>query len=225
MGEPGHYRRYRDRNLEPRPDGLNAYGTANAANLFYTLSRMPTEPTQRDGFIRAFAKLQDPDDGLFHDPKLAALHCTAHTLAAIELFDVEPPRPVSGVEPYMTPAGIVGLLESLDWVGDPWNASHRGAGSYATVKLAHPFKSAGAEMEWEDAYFGWLDKRFDPRTGLLRRGCLPGQAEGAAPLHAHMAGTFHYLFNMQAARRPLPYPTALVDTCLTLEASPAPAPA
>jgi hypothetical protein len=57
----------------------------------------------------------------------------------------------------------------------------------------------------------------DPETGFLRRGCVgPLAAGGTASLFPHLAGTFHYLFNQQYARRPMRYPEATVDACLDL---------
>src|SRR5690606_22218420 len=67
---------------------------------------------------------------------------------------------------------------------------------------------------WEEAYFDWLWAEADADSGYWRRGCLT--AAGSAPVFHHLAGSFHYLFNLQAARRPLRYPDRLIDTTLDI---------
>ena len=39
---------------------------------------------------------------------------------------------------------------------------------------------------------------------------------GTAPEYSHLYSWFHYMFNMQYAKRPLKYPEKLIDTCITL---------
>lgn len=63
--------------------------------------------------------------------------------------------------------------------------------------------------EWEDLYFQWLEENADPRTGLWKKGSLEG-----APRFHYLAATFHYVFNFEHARRALPYPRQLLDTCI-----------
>jgi hypothetical protein len=63
-------------------------------------------------------------------------------------------------------------------------------------------------------YFAWLDGQADPDTGLWRRDCI--DRRDSAPLFHHLAGSFHYGFNYEYARRPWPYPEALIDTCLRI---------
>ena len=103
------------------------------------------------------------------------------------------------------------FLDALDWPGNPWLESHRGAGLYAALVLVGDVDAA-----WEERYFGWLAREVDPATGLLRRGCVPHTPEEEPLLLPYLAGTFHYLFNFEHARRALPYPEALVETCLRI---------
>jgi len=200
---PGMYRRFLDPPREASPSTGNAYGVSNVANLYYTLNRPPREPDDRRRLIEGMLELQDPDTGLYHSEPIHAYPTPAHCLAALELFDALPRHPLAAMRRYATPDGIVALLESLDWTGSPWNQSHRGAGVYASLKLAHPFEPR-AEQVWENAYFDWLHEQTDPATGLIRRGCLPADRPSSRPLHEHMAGTFHYVVNMQSARRSRP---------------------
>ncbi len=211
----GRYKRYGVAVDRPDADGVNPYGVADAANLLYTLNSMPREEATRRGFVDTLAAMQNAETGLFNEETYQPYHTTAHCIAAMELFEARPLRPLEAMMPDATPEAIVHDLERLKWVTSPWNQSHFGAGVYVSLKLSRQL-DAKAERVWEDAYFGWLLAEFHEGTGMLRKGCLPGQAEGSRPMHEHMAGTFHYLFNMQSARVPLPYPEAMIDTCLAM---------
>ena len=215
---PGRYKRWAVPMSHPNiadPEGLNPYGVADAANLLYTLNEMPREEETHRGFIEALGSMQDAETGLFHEGTHHSYHTTAHCVAAMELFEAVPPHPLEAMMPDTTSGGIVQRLDGLDWTENPWGQSHQGAGVYVSVKLSRQL-DADAERAFEEAYFNWLYDEFDEGAGMLRKGHLPGQAEGSRPIHEHMAGTFHYLFNIEAARRPLPYPEAMIDTCLTM---------
>ena len=115
------------------------------------------------------------------------------------LLDLGPPGP---------------FLDALDWAGEPWRASHQGAGLYAALALAEALPPG-----WADAYFEWLWQEADPQTGLWRRGQVhPVPHTGVTTRMPHLAGTFHYLFNHEYARRPLRFPAPLADTCLAIRA-------
>ena len=208
LERPGFHRRLA---TDVEPDEPDPYGVADAANLYYTLNAMPADRTVREGFVKALQQLQDPADCLWHEATHHPYHTTAHCVAALELFDARPLYPLRGLDVYRTESGIVELLESLDWCGEPWNQSHRGAGVFAALLLVDE-----APRPWRDTYFDWLAEQTDPDTGLLRKGCLPGHVESPRPLHEHMAGTFRYVFNMEADRRPIPYPDKLIDSCLSM---------
>ena len=213
----GRYKRYGVAVDRPDAETVNPYGVADAANLLYTLNSMPREEATRRGFVDTLSAMQNAETGLFNEETHHPYHTTAHCIAAMELFEARPARPLDAMMPDATPDAIVRDLERLKWVGSPWSQSHIGAGVYVSLKLSRQL-DAKAERVWEDAYFGWLLTEFDEGTGMLRKGCLPGQAEGSRPMYEHMAGTFHYLFNLQSARLPLPYPDAMIDTCLTMHA-------
>lgn len=211
LGPSGSYRRYtipgQDETGAPRPMDENPYGCADAANLLYTLGRFPAP--ERESWVARLRALQDPATGFFRETTHHEIHTTAHCLGALELFDALPAHPLAALAPLRAPGGIESFLDGLDWAGAPWTEAHRGAGAHAALVLAG---EAGADFE--DRYFGWLSAEVDPATGLLRAGRVdPSPAGGVFP---HLAGTFHYLFNFEHARRPWPHPEALVDTCLAV---------
>ncbi len=214
LGPPGAYRRWERQDAAGARDlGCNPYGCADAANLLYTIGRFPRDRGQREAWIAALCGLQDAEDGLFREATHHEIHTTAHCLAALELFDAGPNRPLTGLAPLARPDAVEPFLEGLAWQDNPWLASHRGAGLYAALCL-----SGGLERAWEERYFGWLARECDPHTGCWRRGAVEPLPEGGAKVFPHLAGTFHYLFNFQHARLPHPHPEALIDTCLEVVA-------
>ena len=206
---PGVYRRSALPPAGEAEAGVNEYGVADAANLLYTLGHFPRDAATRGAFVESLRSFQNSSTGLYVEATHHPFHCTAHCLAALELFDASPRYALTDLQRFNTPAGIVGLLEGLDWTKWPWAASHQGAGVFAAF-----FLTGELTAETRDAYFGWLDASTDPATGLLRRGHLPGQHADAGDWTQHLGSTFHYVFNYAAARRPLPRPAALVDACL-----------
>ena len=211
---PGRYRRWLGAKATSRADGhsLNPYGCADAANILYSLAEFPADVDERAASVEALRSFQDSTDGLFHEATHHAFHVTAHCAAALELFEARPAHPLTAMHPYRAPGALEAFLDQLNWVGHPWNASHEGAGLYAALVLA-----GEADAAWEDRYFAWLATECDPASGFWRRGAVAtaGTPTGR-PLFHHLAGTFHYLFNHEAARRPLPYPERMIDTCLSL---------
>ncbi len=214
LGAAGKYRRW----TRPAADGqprsleLNPYGSADAANILYTLHHFPSDPAERLAWVGALQALQDGETGLFEEPTHHPFHTTAHCLAALELFDAGPRCPVKAMANLRKPHELAAFLDALDWRGNPWRESHRGAGLYTALSL-----TGETNLEWEERYFTWLWEESDPETGLLRKGRVaPLPAEGGLSLFPHLAGTFHYLFILEAARRPLRYPDRLVDTCLEI---------
>jgi hypothetical protein len=214
-GTPGRYRRWlwqRPDGKPPRDLGLNPYGCADAANILYTIGAFPRDPEERRGWISTLQGLQNPETGLFHEETHHDIHCTAHCIAALELFDAGPRHKLTALAPLREPDALRRFLNDLDWRGDPWRMSHRGAGLYAAMMLA-----GEATPEWQAAYFDWLWDEADAKTGMWRKGCIgPVASYPGSPVFPHLAGSFHYLFNHEYARRPLRYPAAHVDFCLDI---------
>lgn len=211
--ETGSFRRWNWQNADGTRDlGINPYGCADAANILYTIGRFPGDPAERARWVAALRSLQSPGTGLFEEPTHHTIHTTAHCIAALELFDALPAHPLAGLAAYKDHGALRDFLAALDWRTDPWRASHRGAGLFAALVIA-----GEADLAWQDAYFAWLWDNTDPATGLLAGTDLPRIAHsGHATMVPHMAGTFHYLFNMQWARRPLRHPDKLIDVCLAM---------
>ena len=207
LENPGEYTRWlwQDEN-NSRELGINEYGCADAANILYSIGEFPADEATRRGSVKALQNMQNPETGLFVEATHHPIHTTAHCTAALELFEAKPLYTVKALDEYKSPEGIKSFLESLDWEGDAWDMSHRGAGIYAALKLAGEVDSS-----WCDSYFDWLWENADPETGMWRAGAIQ---TGKAPYVAHMAGTFHYLFNHEYAHMPLRYPDKLIDTCL-----------
>ena len=207
----GDYRRWNVQSSgAPRDLGRNPYGCADAANILYTIGRFPRAPAERAVWMAVLRSLQG-DDGMFAEPTHHPIHTTAHCLAALELFDAGPARPLAGLKQYRDGPAMRDFLTALDWAGDPWRASHQGAGLFAALVLAEE-----ADAGWQDAYFDWLWDWADGRTGFFGRNPQPVTQSGCASMVPHMAGTFHYFFNMQSARRPFRYPERVIESCLDM---------
>lgn len=194
-----------------RPDGSKprAYGSVAAACILYSTGHFPRAAAEREAFVRYLAGGQSAETGLFADASHSAVHATAYVLSALELFDAGPRFPLTELLPLLAPGGIEKLLDGLDW-HKPWAASHAGAGAFAALHLA-----GHASVALHDRYFGWLAREQDPATGLWRAGALQATAGGpGAPRFDAVAAAFHYLFNHDALRRPIPRPQAIVDTAL-----------
>ncbi len=200
---PGEYSRMPpDMNAVP-----NEYGCADAANILYSIGEMTRDPDERAAAIRTLQDFQDPASGLFREATHHPLHTTAHCLAALELFEAGPRYPVTAVEELLSRQTPREFLDSLDWEGNPWNESHKGAGLYTICFLTGMMTPA-----WRNDYFDDLDAHADPETGICRRGAATGKQE----LARHLAGNFHYLFCYLHARRAFPFPEKMIDSCIAL---------
>jgi hypothetical protein len=212
LGQRGRYRRWTQQDADGARDlGLNPYGCADAANLLYTLGRFPRDATTRQRFVETLRGLQSTDDGLFYEATHHPIHTTAHCLGALELFDAGPIHRLAGLDAWREPEAMEAMLESLKWSTNPWGESHKGAGLFAAMHLA-----GESTPEWEDRYFVWLERATDPATGMPRGETLGEGRNLDLFLFPALAGTFHYLFNQQHIRRPLPHAEALVDICLDI---------
>lgn len=216
--ETGVYRRWNWQRPGAAPSAVrdlrvNEYGCADAANILYTLGRFPAAPVERAAWVAALQSLQKPS-GLFEEATHHPIHTTAHCLAALELFDATAARPVTALHSYLAPNALESFLDGLDWRALPWQQSHQGAGLYVALVLTQ-----AADLAWQDRYFTWLWREADPVSGFWRQGCVAPIPLGTLPRPTrfpHLAGSFHYLFNLEYARQPLRYPEAMVDSCLAM---------
>lgn len=207
----GRYRRFlgKQRRTRVKGDQPSTYGSAAAACILYTAARFPGGASERAAFTAFLRSGQDGRTGMFSDQYHGQTHATAYTLAALDLFDTAASHPLHQLQRLNAPGAIEALLDGLDW-RKPWGASHDGAGSFAALFLARQ-----ASAQFQQRYFAWLATEQDPDTGLWRKGFLAGpeRPDGAAPFDT-VAAAFHYLFNHEAARRPIPRPEALIDSAL-----------
>lgn len=205
LGETGKYTRWLTQDEKGSRDlGSTPYGCANAVNILYTIGSLPSDMEERAAFVKVLQEFQNSETGLFENPGNYETHTTAFVSGALNLLDAEPLYVAKGFEEYLTKEGLYAFMDSIDWAKNPWLGAHLGAGIYASLLL-----TGTAGDAWEDIYFQWLDENADPETGLWKKGAL----EGAETFH-YLASTFHYVFNYEYAKRALPYPKELLDTCI-----------
>src|SRR5262249_45649522 len=129
LGAAGRYRRWLGRG------GINPYGTADAANILYTIGQWPS-PAEHAAWIAELCAMQDGRSGLFAEETHHPFHTTAHCIAALELFDAKPLHPLVAMHPLRARDALAAFLDGLDWTWNPWGESHRAAGLYAALVLA-----------------------------------------------------------------------------------------
>lgn len=205
LGTPGEYTRWLTQDAGgTRNLGSTPYGCANAVNILYTIGMLPEPGEQRQAMADVLRRFQNADSGLFVNPGNYETHTTAFVSGALKLLDVKPLYRAHAFEKYLDKDALSAFMDAIDWPCNPWLGSHLGVGLYASMLL-----TGTSTDDWEDLYFSWLDENADPVTGLWKRGCLAG-----APRFHYLAATFHYVFNYEHAKRALPYPNALLDTCI-----------
>ena len=204
----GKYARFLHQNdLANRKMGNNEYGCADAANILYSIGSFDRNPVTRAEKIKVLQSFQH-ENGLFDEGTHHPIHCTAHCVATLELFDCAPLIPLTALSKYKTEENLYSFLENLAWTDNPWSAAHQGAGIYAAFIL-----TGNATLKWQDCYFSWLESHTDPRYGIGFTGAIDTKIK---PISHHLNGWFHYLFNFGFAHRPIPYAKQAVDTCIDL---------
>ena len=206
----GIYRRWIRMNSNPTCHlGDSGYGSADAANILFTIGDFAPSAEQSDAWVTHLQTFQDPATGLFREPCMNnPIHSTAFLAATLELFHAAPKYPLHKLLPYLDPEKLADFLQHLDWQGNPWAQSHHGAGLFAA------FANTGiAAPAWKRAYFDWLNTHLDPEYPLSPAGAV--QSGKAMEAH-HLFGWFHYLFNYEYAHEPFPYPEKLLDRCLAM---------
>ncbi len=190
-----------------RKMGSNEYGCADAANIKYILGIFDSDPDERKALVQELQSFQHAD-GLFCEPTHHPIHCTAHCTAALELYDAKPLKAYDALKDLREIPNMIAFLENLDWTGDPWTGSHRGAGLYASFIL-----NGEATPQWQNAYFDWLTEHCDETYGIGVNGGIASQKK---PLSHYLNGWFHYLFNFNFARRTIPHAKQAVETCFAI---------
>ena len=186
--------------------GANAdpYGCADAINILYTLNRFPKSTQEREAHINALRELQDKESGMFiADGVHHIIHTTAHCVSALELLDARPLYPLTDMEKYKDIREVFSMLNEIDWL-HCGKGAHPGAGIYAAL-----VNTDSVDKKWRDAYFCGLNEACDRESGLWKK-----EPTKNFPVRLQIGDTFHYLFNYGHQKEPIPYPEALIDTCL-----------
>lgn len=205
LNTPGEYARWITQDAKnTRHLGSTPYGCANAVNILYTVGALPDSRQERLAMVHTLQNFQDPETGLFTNPGNFETHTTAFLSGALVLLGEKPLYRAKAFEQYLSKETLYAFLENISWAKNPWLGAHLGAGIYASMLL-----TGTADDAWEDHYFAWFDHQADARTGLWKKGLL----DGAPPFH-YLAAAFHYVFNYEYAKRPLPYPKALLQSCI-----------
>ncbi len=205
LSKPGEYARWIEQDAKGSRDlGSTPYGCANAVNILYTIGELPASLSGKQVFVDVLQNFQNKENGLFENTGNYQTHTTAFLSGALYLLGAAPLYKADGFRKYLDKKELYALLNGIDWAKEPWLGSHIGAGIYASMVL-----TGTADDAWEDQYFDWLRDNADPETGLWKRDCLKG-----APGFHYLAASFHYVFNHEYAKRPLPYAGELLDTCI-----------
>lgn len=208
LGEVGQYTRHLGKSGydSSRSD---AYAVTGMANIRYMLAEFPTDPDERQAWVDSLQSFQDPETGVFLDQTHSDYHTTAHTIAALELFEARPLHPLHFLEPLRTTEALHEFLDSQDWSW-PWGTSHNPAGAASAVAITEMF---GAD--WLADWCDWLDREVDPTTGLWRNGMMLSTRDNPG-FFANLGGAFHYHFVYEHLRQPWPYPERVIDSALTM---------
>jgi hypothetical protein len=173
------------------------------------LDELPADATERDAWVEAIRRFQNPETGLFEDGSHHEIHTTAFALAALDFFDARARHPIKALRPLREREKMEDYLDKLQWHEEPWHESQKGAGIYSALLLNREI-----DREWEDWYFDWLWEEEDPATGFWRKDkTIPA---APTPLFHYLGGSFHYLFNVVYAKRQQRYPEKAIDTCLEI---------
>lgn len=198
--------------------GVNEYGCADAANILYTINDFYFDDEIRKARISELQALQNSETGMFAERTHHNIHTTAHCIAALQLFDTKPLYPIVGLHKYYDKAELYKLLDSLDWKGDPWSNSHKGAGVYAALVNADEMTE-----DFQKNYFDWFWENASPDVGFWKKGYVERApyssertVEGQGSVYSYMAGGFHYMFNHEYAKMPLRYPDKIIDSCIRM---------
>ena len=184
--------------------GINAYGCADALNILYTLNCMPQDAEERKAFAEALQSMQEKDTGYFREGSHHIIHTTAHCTAALELLDARPIYPFYEMQKYKDFSEFEKYMAEYDWLRCG-KAAHAGAGIYASLSIVGDVDAA-----WKRKYFDYFNSNCDAKTGLFVK-------EPAADFYTvryQIGDSFHYFFNYGDFHEAIPYPEALIDSCL-----------
>jgi hypothetical protein len=182
------------------------YGAADMACALYTIGALHPPEAERREWAGVFGSYQNPATGFLaeRNPSHTLLHNTAYALAAMQLFDLLPPRPPQ-IPAEM--ANIRSFLGTLDWRHNVYIDSHKGAGLGSVYALSPSLCTS----QWFHEYFSVCESLFDPNNGLMGLEKPPGGDSD------QIGGSFHYSFLFHHFNRRPPYPERRIDTVLRLQ--------
>lgn len=185
------------------------YGTCDMACVYHTIGQLPQDDAARGQWVDILQSLQDPQTGyLVADPAdHGMMHNTAFALGALNLFDAQPRHPLHFFRQYDSLDMLRKFFDGLDWREHVYSCSHDGAGLASAAALV----PGTVTSDWFDAYFDYLDARFDPANGML------GIDKPAAGDFDQIGGTFHYAFLYEYFGRTMPFAEARTDAILGLQ--------
>lgn len=200
---PGGAGRYARKGGETTPE---LYGVADMACVLHTIDRLHPSENERAEWAQVFQSFQTNPSGLLVEksPTHSPIHNTAFALAAMELLQLRPERPVKPPAEY---GDVRTLFAEIDWVGGVYPGSHRGAGTGSIYALVPELR----DPAWFEAYFSACEELFDPRNGLM------GRKKPTTGDWDQIGGTFHYAFIFSHFNRLLPYPEKRIDAILRLQ--------
>jgi hypothetical protein len=188
------------------------------AELYGLLPRNPAAE-----WANALLHIQDPDSGLFLDPRFAEadllpdspgqeyihLQTTYFALNALDAMRFRPGHALRFASPFVAPGYAEEWLEHLDW-SNPWRESNMVM--FIAGALYHRWRyeddaSAGEALQ---RVLDWLDGHQDPDSGLW------GTRSGASLLHA-MAGGYHFLPFYFVSGRCVRHAERIIDSTLSLQ--------
>jgi hypothetical protein len=176
------------------------------ACALYTIGALHPPEAERREWAGVFGSYQNPATGFLaeRNPSHTLLHNTAYALAAMQLFDLLPPRPPQ-IPAEM--ANIRSFLGTLDWRHNVYIDSHKGAGLGSVYALSPSLCTS----QWFHEYFSVCESLFDPNNGLMGLEKPPGGDSD------QIGGSFHYSFLFHHFNRRPPYPERRIDTVLRLQ--------
>ncbi|MEA3377270.1 MAG: hypothetical protein U9R72_13855 [Chloroflexota bacterium] len=209
----------------------------------FVMSRHATEPTlmtlsfailvlelfdllpdaRSNDWIRRLRIAQDPDTGLFIDPRLKAadlkasgrsldyvIHQTTYfAAAALDALHKKPRHRLGFALKLAREADVADWLEALDW-SEPWVASNWVMFIATALFAEWQWYGEQAAADAIHSVLDWLDERQNPETGFWG-------VTSETPLSHAMAATYHFLPYYFCLGRELGYVAEMIDSTLALQ--------
>lgn len=200
---------------------VTLYATSYAVLLRWYLGKGDQLAPRTADFILG---CQEEENGYFVGPELRSwtpgpdarhnrqhvlLHLACAVLPALQQYDLTPRYPLPFAHLFCDRSRLKGWLEARD-MADTWLEGNNMLFAGQLLVFLRDVESYPGAEEALAFYFGWLDERVDPATGLwgTDRGCSPFVA---------MCGAYHQLLVYYHEERPILYPERVIDTVLAIQ--------